>query len=725
MMHTEVFSFAPSPLLAAWQGGLAEAWRPSPAGTLLIGAVLGLLVFAFSYALRIVSARQTKQADGRSSGGAFWLRAGGAVLLVAGALSGLGLVVGDSSVHGTAKLRARDLFSVMPRAGLFPEFVGEDEAVGANDPVVRFLKVDDVAEEIRRLEERRRRLENEIALLEVRPLVLDAVIMAEFQSAELAMSRLDDQARNLADEQAVLARELAGRKLERDQRALAIEKELRALDTDIEKLRTRMGAADEAMTSARAMLEEGLISRRELNDREHELVSLRNALQGLRDQRYMLEVEAADLDSLYDSSESSYEVQLALRADAVEGSDERKASVIAAYRDASLAIEQERGRAAQVRAHELDKLRAELVDCERRLEDPLGAAVVSAPWAGRIGYRDPSPMSRLPGQGPLLVMYRPGTIWAEVPCSHDAGITPAAECRVTWTSPETGRRFEMPGRVLAGPELIETEYRVRVACEPPAEAVESLAMAQPVHVSVSVVPDIKGDVTARTGAALLMIPTGLAMLLMRPRQRRNENEDRPRFRARPDGNARQDGSARPDAAARPAARRTRGTGRRRYSRRDVVPAAAHAAAASGAMEFRPSQRTAQSGADERLLAWLPSAIRAHDLPRQVMSRLITLQPGEGEPSPDWAEVTHADIRAAVLTYVSRAVATELDVRSARRLGLELAAYCDLVADLTDSDLDHLKAELEATLNGALLIKGVDESDRRAALGGLRAGEAQA
>ncbi len=725
MMHTEVFSFASSPFLAAWQGGLAEAWRPSPAGTLLIGAVLGLLVFAFSYALRIVSARQTKHADGRSSGGAFWLRAAGVVLLVAGALSGLGIIAGDSNVHGTAKLRARDLFAVMPRAGLFPEFVGDAEAVDANAPVVRFLKVDDVAEEIRRLEERRRRLENEIALLEVRPLVLDAVIMAEYQSAELAMSRLDDQARNIADEQAVLARELAGRKLERDQRALAIEKELRALDTDIEKLRTRMGAADEAMTSARAMLEEGLISRRELNDREHELVTLRNALQGMRDQRYMLEVEAADLDSLYESSESSYEVQLALRADAAEGSDERKASVIAAYRDASLSIEQERGRAAQVRAHELDKLRAELADCERRLEDPLGAAVVSAPWAGRIGYRDPSPMSRLPGQGPLLVMYRPGTIWAEVPCSHDAGITPAAECRVTWTSPETGRRFDVPGRVLAGPELIETEYRVRVACEPPAEAVAGLAMAEPIHVSVTVQPDVRRDATARTGAALLMIPTGLAMLLMRPRQRRDENADRPRFRARPEGNARTDGNARSEAAGRPAARRSRGASRRRYSRRDVVPAAAHAAAASGAMEFRPTQRSGQSGADERLLAWLPSAIRAHDLPRQVMSRLITLQPGEGEPSPDWAEVTHADIRAAVLTYVSRAVAADLDVRSARRLGLELAAYCDLVGDLTDSDLDHLKAELEATLNGALLIKGVDESDRCAALGGLRAGEAQA
>jgi hypothetical protein len=684
--------------------GLGD-WTPSPTGTLLIGAVLGLLVFAFSYAFRVVSARQVKTPGQEASRGQRLMRLAGMALIGCGVLLGLAILNTGSDLRSEARLESRDLFAVMPRVGLFPEFIDSDKDVKAHDPVVRFLKVDDVKSEIRQLEEQRDRLENELALLEARPLPLDATITAEFQRAEVAVKSLDSQARDLVDEQAVLARELASRKLERDTRRLALEKELRTLDNDIDKVRTRLSVADAALADAQSMLNEGLISRRDYADREHDLEMLRNAMQGLREQRYMLEVESAELDSLYERSESSYEVQLALRSEFAEGSDERREEIVMTYRDAALAMDRERNRAARQRELEIDNLKTDLRDCKRRLEDPMGAAVVSAPWAGRIGYRDPSPMSRLPGQGPLLVMYRPGTIWADVPVMKGERVTPNSECWVHWDDPQTGRKNVMNGRVLEVGPNDDNKNVARVAFDPPAPVVVKLAMDKPVVVRVAISQDEAASSTLTTAAALVTIPMGL-FLLLGPKPRRRSPQAGEKESAPGDQHER-------PRRRRPERKQREARGQVQENTRSGFAAGGTVAAGVGAMEYRPQAPGALASGQERLLTWLPSAILAHDLPRQVMARLTTLDATAATWDPQWAELEAEDVRAAALNYITRMAGSGHKAGTLKRMARELEAYCDIIDELTEIDGSYLRVELMATLNGAMLAAAQDRSSLEA------------
>ena len=70
-------SFSALPVL-----GILAAWKPSSMGTLLIGAVLGLFMFAFSYALRVVSVRQVRNPETGTSRAEGLLRLVGIGLLV-------------------------------------------------------------------------------------------------------------------------------------------------------------------------------------------------------------------------------------------------------------------------------------------------------------------------------------------------------------------------------------------------------------------------------------------------------------------------------------------------------------------------------------------------------------------------------------------------------------------------------------------------------------------
>jgi hypothetical protein len=749
------FLAAPAAPFVASTSSQLSGWAPSTSTTLMIGAVLGLLVFAFSYALRVVSARRGKHQGAPMDMRERAIRTAGLVLVAGGIVVGATMLLGDGAFHERAEVQSRDLFAVMPRVGLFPEFIDVDDEVPAYEPVMRFLRVDDVHKEIRDLQERRDRLQNELALLEARPLSLDPVIMGEYQRAETALKSLDSRARELADEQAVLARELATRKLERDSRRMAIVKELRNLDNDIEEVRGRLATSDAVLADARTMLEEGLISRSAFAEREQELGTLRNSMQTLRDQRYMLEMEAAELDTLYARSESSYETQLAMRAEVAEGSDDHRAKIVAQFSEASLAKEQEQGRAARQRDLEIETLRGQITECERRLEDPLGAAVVSAPWSGRIGYRDPSPMSLRPGQGPLLVMYRPGTIWAEIRIGDRADITAESECSLTWIDPTTNRTIEVPGRVAGAPEGKGRHATVTVVCDPPAKAVAMLAMDKPVIMDVAITPVEQEGSALKANMARIAIPTGLAMLLLRPRRRRDEDNDdahdsddaRGRARARARRQTEQEAArqelarrrrravARAEAAAYPKARAMGAAevdetampafadeGMEDVAAEGGLRAAAAAggsvAADLGATEYRPPARDARAVGAERLLAWLPSAIRAHDLPRQVMSRLHTLDAVDAFDDPAWDEVEADDVRAAALDYLTRAAGRGVDTASLMRLAAELHEYCELTAVLVDVDAAGLRAEILATLNGIMLAAGVASADRTAILGNL-------
>lgn len=684
-------SFSALPVL-----GILAAWKPSSMGTLLIGAVLGLFMFAFSYALRVVSVRQVRNPETGTSRAEGLLRLVGIGLLVTGAALGVYLFNNGSDLHRNVQLHSRDLFAIMPRAGLFPEFCGEQTEARANESVVRFLRVDDVKEEISRLGEKKERLENELVILDNRTLTLDHIILSDFQRAETAVKSLDSQARDLVDQQAVLARELASGKMERDRRRLDLEQELRGLDNDLGKLRTRLGVADVAVTDAENLLAQGLISRRELTDRQHDLENLRNTLEGVREQRYLLETESAELDSLYERSENSFEVQLALRAERAAGSDTRREEIVLAYRDAALALERERERAGQRRQQEIRNLAAEIRDCERRLDDPMGAVVVSAPWTGRIGFRDPSPMSRLPGQGPLLVMYRPGTIWAEMPVSSSSGVTKTSVCRVSWQNPQTGRTYQVAGRVLELGQNEENHLVAKVAFDPPAPVVASLAMDRMVNVEVSVTPDAVKKTTTQNAAALLTIPAGLALLL---RPRRKHGEERAVGGQTGELLTPETSASEGPRGNRQSSRAGRMSGRTGFSMGDGV------AGRVGAMEYTPPVQSTGSSGPDRLLAWLPSAILSHDLPRQVMARLWTLDPAGAVENLEWAELPAEDIRAAALGYIQAATENGLQANTLARLTRELDCYCELVNLLTEADGDLLQIELRATLNGAMMATG--------------------
>src|SRR5262245_44337576 len=141
---------------------------------LLLGSIWGLLVFAFSNALRVLVVRHRAQKVARTSS-RFWPVVATVAALV-GAVVVAHLFVGRIEVNGQGLLFGDDLFVVTRRAGILPSYPSTPNHVRKGDPIL-VVRRDAGPDEIAAAENRRARLRHEFEYiksdaLEVDPLVL-------------------------------------------------------------------------------------------------------------------------------------------------------------------------------------------------------------------------------------------------------------------------------------------------------------------------------------------------------------------------------------------------------------------------------------------------------------------------------------------------------------------------------------------------------------------------
>jgi hypothetical protein len=126
-----------------------------------------------------------------------------------------------------------------------------------------------------------------------------------------------------------------------------------------------------------------------------------------------------------------------------------------------------------------------LAGCEAELAAAERGLVITAPFGGRIAYRDPSPQTVF-GSAPLLVLapidaFR---LRLRVSTAEASALARAGETTLRVDLDGLERRF--PGRLTASQPLSHDPGYVlaELACDPPAEAVRDLALGETVTASL-------------------------------------------------------------------------------------------------------------------------------------------------------------------------------------------------------------------------------------------------
>jgi hypothetical protein len=491
--------------------------RPEFMGPLLVGAVVGLVVFAVSYALRVVLFRHSRARD---------LEVAQGLPLRIRALVGFGIILlvafafierGDTgSFHAEGMIRGDQLFSVMPRTGLFPQYPTMDGDIPLGGAVVKFIRVDDINAEIEKAKLEMEILTEEASLLATQALEASPSVLRTYETARRALSELDSREQSIADGRAELTRQMNAARIARDSRDNRQNKELRSIDQEIKSVRVKMKHSDKSFRTGNELFEQGLLSRMELDERKEAMELLKSSLVELRERQRLIEEEMTALTELDSADNTAFEQQIQMRIDIAIRIEEDREPLEQAFADAQAALAEDLVRARRIRDKRLRKIRSKIRDYALFLEDPSHAVVVSAPWAGKVGFREASPMSLTPGQGPLLVMYQPNQIWTRV-LLEEAALRDMdlerMDIQLSWNDKVTGREYEFDGRLLGKEEPKNGFVVLRLACDPPPPAIRSIATGKPVPALVTLSPQslaVDQNITVplglTLGAALLIFP---------------------------------------------------------------------------------------------------------------------------------------------------------------------------------------------------------------------------
>lgn len=493
----------------------------------VVGVVVGLLVVALGHAQLVWTARRRRARDPASPPPSpartllCWTAAVGAALCFLRASTGRGL--GDRP----GRLVAEELFTVRPRPGLVATHETGDADVRRGAPLLRFSGQDGREAQLA-MRERRRQLAAQLAAERTRPLDLDAEAVRRADAARAALRDHEQRLKQLASERDAILREGSTQRLALDTRRFRIEQDARDAAGELEPLQASLQLERDTLASVEQLVADGYIARIELARQRDTVQKLEARVHQLGERRALLAREAQELTTLRDEAEGLLDRQV--RARAAELADEQGEAdrARAALELAAAALDRDRPRAVADRDRRVRELAQELADWDALLDGRGPQLVVEAPWDGRVGFREPAPGGAPPDGGPLLVLYRPGRIWAAV--QLDAAEAEQADrgldARLLLAEPAPERSAYQGGvreRALAGAivhraVLADGGRELHVACDPPAAVVRQLAMSGRPSVTVR----LRRPLLATPGflAGLALSATALGLALYGPLRRR-------------------------------------------------------------------------------------------------------------------------------------------------------------------------------------------------------------
>jgi len=425
----------------------------------------GLLCFVLAYGHTVWRARRTTS-RGRAPTRFSSVLAAVSSTSVVLAVAVLILALSNRSLNEVeGLLSGEDLFAVKPRAGLVASYVALGPDVKKGEVLLRFRGATDDPQQI---DGGPRHREED----------LDPEIVRHAQAAELAYRQSLERQRQLMSERDAIEREAAQQRLGLAEQRFRVAQDKRNTEGQIAQTQANLTSERVQLTATKTLVEQKLVARMDLTKKQETVSVLEEHDAELKGRSALLDQEMAKTHAQLGEMERIYQHQMRARQDELE--------TIAA----TLAVA------------ERERARWQAALAEQRAKQ----GVVTAPWDGRIGFREPSPASLPTDGGPLLVQYRPGKIFVVVrldsELSNGARNGLASEFRLPAEAspPFSGGRPTLSRRAANWIEL-------RIPCDPPDRLLRQLALGGAVPVRAQ----LRLPLTSAPGLWLAVALVGVAL----------------------------------------------------------------------------------------------------------------------------------------------------------------------------------------------------------------------
>lgn len=502
---------------------LAAPQSANPWMILLLGSISGLLVFAFSNALRVFLVRHRAQKVARTSS-RLWPAAAIVVALVGGVMVA-NLFLGRIEVNGQGLLFGDDLFVATRRAGFLPSYPSTPNHVKKGDPIL-VVRRDAGPDEIAAAENRRARLRHEFEYIKSDALEVDPLVLREYTLAESSLRELDERSQKQLDARDTLVREAPQQRLENEARRQALEKDFQAIEGELDQVKLSLESATRIYEAGERAMAKGLIPQDEFEKRRERMNVLRSRQEELVTRVGALRKERAQTTDLTSTTEGTYSNQLALRSNEISALNRRIGLARQAVKEAAQKLDEDKIRAAAQREKRLKQVQIQIDELNTLLDASEATLSARAPWDGVVGFREPSPASVRSDVRPLLVLFQPGKVSTrmQLPAAH-ALVYPGEklDIRLRALTPEAVNTT-ISGELVERVPLEDGTVELRITCHPPPSAVRDLAMGNTIPISVVV---RRPDLLARLGLSwpvafgfICLIAVCISELRLRSKQRR-------------------------------------------------------------------------------------------------------------------------------------------------------------------------------------------------------------
>ncbi len=454
----------------------------------LLSAIAGLLAFALGNALYVVHMRRRRLAQRPRGPLASRARhiTGAAAAISLLAFTALN-VPGPTLVEGKGWLSGDDLFTVSSRSGFVASYPNADREVKEGETILQLARSAG-PDELASAANRRALLAEELESTRLDTLRIDPLLVTAQAAAKDRLNELLDQKRTLKESQESLLRGAQRQQLVDQSRLDTAQKELLAARHELDQVESSFKIAAASYDLARRPGVRALLTQDEIGKREERVNVLRSRRAELHDRIATLTQERKRLQALTATSEATDSKHMALaEAEAARLDDD----IVAAGQRADAAvtaIERDKVRAERQREYRIHQIELQIASLDELLNARQGALEVHAPWAGRVGFREPSPASARSDDRPLLVLYKPGSVSVKILVPADqVQLANAKEIRVNMQAliPEAaGATFQ--GRIVRGNRLPDGTGELQIAGDPPEAAIRELAAGSSVPVRVAV-----------------------------------------------------------------------------------------------------------------------------------------------------------------------------------------------------------------------------------------------
>ena len=488
---------------------------------LILGGLVGFIVFAFLHAVGVWNHRHKALRSGSASlvsSARQWISWG---FVMAGAVVLMATFVWQEFMVREGLLSGDGLFAVRAHDGWMLDFLYRGTSVEAGQVLAR-LRSPEREAELQVLKWRRAALEARQQMLSKHPLELDPEIVRRFQEAIADQQQLRAFLTQLASEHRLVTRDLLAEHLAKQEKHQQLHTEIAQLEHELMQAQAKRQFSVRHTQRLEALRKRHLASPSELEQQQTELAVFKAQVADLQARLHRKQTEQRRLADDIAQLQTLRTTQSQQLAGEIERTRMEMGDATQAIHDLDTQLAQDRTRATRVQERQLKAVALELRQVGAQIQGLAATLQVRAPLAGHVVYRDPSPNAASDAT-PILVLAPPAgfVLRLRLPASEVQALAHAGPVTLELLEPAVQRRFQ--GTLVHWQPLPDDPrfVLVELQCQPPARAIHHLALNENVAARLVWRPPLY-SATLFPFAAGAMVLGGIGLVLPRTYRGRQE-----------------------------------------------------------------------------------------------------------------------------------------------------------------------------------------------------------